>query len=175
VQRGHVWCWRKALGVPRFNEGSLRLIRLAGQAGTVVLRGKALPPEQVERRRGTAVELNLGQYLQPCPCPNGSRPWTDDELALPGTMTDHALALRLARSVSAVRIMRLRRGVAPHPDQRTWREAPGAGRPWTRADDRVVLGLDPAAAAERLGRTVTPVYNRRWEIRRAKAADERGR
>jgi hypothetical protein len=53
--------------------------------------------------------------------------------------------------------------------------APGAGGPWTKADDRVVLRLDPAAAAERLGRTVTAVYNRRWDIRRAKAADERGR
>jgi hypothetical protein len=90
-------------------------------------------------------------------------------------MTDHAVALRLSRTVNAVRIMRLKRGVAPHPDQRTWRDAPGAGRPWTRADDRVVLRLDPAAAAEQLGRTVTAVYNRRWVIGQGKAADGRGR
>ena len=58
------------------------------------------------RRRRTTVEMNLGQYLQPCPCPNGSRPWAAGELALLGTMTDHALALRLSRSVNAVRSMR---------------------------------------------------------------------
>src|SRR6516225_5571277 len=102
-------------------------------------------------------------------------PWSDDELALLGTMSDHALAARLSRTVNAVRIMRLKRGVAPHPDQRTWRDAPGAGRPWTEADDAAVMRLDPAAAAERLGRTLTAVYNRRWKIVRAKAADRRGR
>ena len=98
-----VWCWRQALGVPRFNEGSLRLMRLVGQAGADALRGKPLPPDQVERRRRVAIELNLGRNLQPCPCPNGSRPWTDDELALLGTMPDHALALRLSRSVVSFR------------------------------------------------------------------------
>jgi hypothetical protein len=167
--------WRLALGVPRHNEGSLRLYRMSGEPAAEALRGVPLPPEAVERRRRTAIEMNLGQYLQPCPCPNGSRLWTDHELALLGTMTDHALALRLSRTVNAVRIMRLRRGVAPHPDQRTWRDAPGAGRPWTEADDAIVLRLDPAAAAERLGRTLTAVYNRRWEIGRAQAADGPGR
>ena len=160
--------WRKALGVGRFNEGSLRLMRLAGQAGADALRGKPLPPDQVERRRRMAIELGLVRNIQPCPCPNGSRPWTDDELALLGTMPDHPLAARLSRSVNAVRIMRLKRGVAPHSDQRTWREAPGAGRPWTKADDAIVRRLDPAAAVERLGRTVTAVYNRRWIIGRAR-------
>jgi hypothetical protein len=72
-----VWCWRKALGVGRYNEGSLRLYRINGEAAAAVLRGVPLPPEAVERRRRTAVEMNLAQYLQPCPCPNGSRPWTD--------------------------------------------------------------------------------------------------
>ena len=55
-----VWCWRQALGVPRFNAGSLRLMRLVGQASADATRGKPLPPEQVERRRRTAIELNLG-------------------------------------------------------------------------------------------------------------------
>jgi hypothetical protein len=150
-------------------------MRLVAQASADATRGKPLPPEQVERRRRTARELNLGQYLQPCPCPNGSRPWTDDELALLGTMTDHALAARLSRTVNAVRIMRLKRGIAPHPDQRTWWDVPSAGRPWTEEDDAVVLRLYPAAAAERLWRTVTAVYNRRWDIGRAQAADGRGK
>ena len=115
-----VWCWRQALGVPRFNEGSLRLMRLVGQASADATRGKPLPPEQVEQRRRTAIALNLGRHLQPCPCPNGSRPWT-------------------------------------------------------KADDAIVRRLDPGAAAQRLGRIVTAVYNRRWQIVRAKAADRRGR
>jgi hypothetical protein len=76
---------------------------------------------------------------------------------------------------SAVRSERVRHGIAPHPDSQAWRDAPGAGRPWTRADDRVVMRLDPAAAAERLGRTVTAMYNRRWVIGQGKAADGRGR
>jgi hypothetical protein len=170
-----VWCWRQALGVPRHTEGLLRLYGMSGEAAAAVLRGVPLPPEAVERRRRTAVEMNLAQYLQPCPCPNGSRPWTADELALLGTMTDHALALRLWRGVNAVRIMRERRGIAPHPDSQAWRDVPGAGRPWTEADDAVVLRLDPAAAAERLGRTLTAVYNRRWVIGQGEAADGRGR
>jgi hypothetical protein len=148
-------------------------MRLTGQAGADALRGKPLPPDQVERRRRSAIELNLGRNIQPCPCPNGSRPWTDGELALLGTMTDHALALQLSRSVNAVRIMRLRRGVSPHPDQRTWRDAPGAGRPWTKAGDAIVLRLNAAAAAERLGRSVTAVYNRRWIIGRARGEADR--
>jgi hypothetical protein len=160
--------WRQALGVGQHNEGSLRLYRLHGRAVGDSLRGVPLPPEAVERRRRTAIELNLARNIQPCPCPNGSRPWTDDELALLGSMTDHALASRLSRSVNAVRIMRLRRGVAPHPDQRTWRALPSAGRPWTEEDDAIVLRLDPAAAAERPGRTLTAVYNRRCDIGRAR-------
>jgi len=44
-------------------------------------------------------------------------------------MTDHALSLQLSRSVNAVRIMRERRGIAPHPDSQAWRDVPGAGQP----------------------------------------------
>jgi len=156
-----VWCWRQALGVPRHNEGSLRLCGMNGEAAAAVLRGVPLPPEAVERRRRTTVEMNLAQYLQPCPCPNGSRPWPDDELALLGTMTDHALSLQLSRSVNAVRIMRERRGIAPHPDQPRWRDALGAGSPWADEDDDLMLRLSPREAADRLGRSVQAVYTRR--------------
>jgi hypothetical protein len=162
-----VWCWRQALGVLRHNEGSLRLCGMNGEAAAAVLRGVPLPPEAVERRRRTTVEMNLAQYLQPCPCPNGSRPWPDDELALLGTMTDHALSLQLSRSVNAVRIMRERRGIAPHPDSQAWRDVPGAGSPWTEEGDDLVLRLTPREAADRLGRSVQAVYDRRKEVRRS--------
>jgi hypothetical protein len=166
-----VWCWRQALGVARHNEGSLRLYRLHGRAVGDSLRGKPLPPEAVERRRRTAIELNLGQYLQPCP--NGSRPWTDDELTLLGTMTDHALALQLWRSVNAVRSDRVRHGIAPHPDQQAWRDVPSAGQPWTHEDDDLVLRLSPGEAADRLGRSVQAVYDRRKEVRGRRGACRR--
>ena len=69
-----VWCLRKALGVPRYNEGSARLQRMNAEAGGDALRGVPLPPEAVERRRQTALELNLAQYMLPCSRPGGSRP-----------------------------------------------------------------------------------------------------
>jgi hypothetical protein len=102
-----VWCWRKALGVPRHNEGSMRLHRMSGEAAAAVLRGVPLSPEAVEQRRQTARELNLGQYVQPCICPNGSRPWTDDELAR-----------RIDRSENAVRIKRSLRKITQAKDRR---------------------------------------------------------
>jgi hypothetical protein len=61
-----VWKWRRALGVDRLNcPGSQRLIRDASEQGAAQVRGKPLPPEQVERRRRTAVELGLGRFLRP--------------------------------------------------------------------------------------------------------------
>jgi hypothetical protein len=59
VSQRTVWCWRQALGVERFNEGSRRLHAQLSRTGADRLRGKALPPEQVERRRRTARELGL--------------------------------------------------------------------------------------------------------------------
>jgi hypothetical protein len=65
VQRETVWRWRKAFGVegPAGTEGSQRLIQTSADKGAATIRGKKLPPDQVERRRRTAYELNLGQYL----------------------------------------------------------------------------------------------------------------
>jgi hypothetical protein len=60
-----VWRWRKALGVGLMDsEGSRRLILDASQQGAAQCRGKQLPPEQVERRRQTALALNLGRSLR---------------------------------------------------------------------------------------------------------------
>jgi hypothetical protein len=45
--------------------------------------------------------------------PNGSRPWSDDELALLGTMLDEAVAERIGRTRDAVRQAREKRNIAP--------------------------------------------------------------
>ena len=65
-----------------------------------------------------ARELNLVRNLQSCPCLNGSRLWSDDELALLGTMTDNELAHRTGRSVNGVRVKRTRGSVASADDRR---------------------------------------------------------
>src|SRR5262245_30260255 len=62
-----VWLWRTALGVGGWTatEGTRRLMRGVWEKAGASLRGKRLPPEQVERCRRTALELNTAQYLEP--------------------------------------------------------------------------------------------------------------
>jgi hypothetical protein len=108
--------WRRALGVERFNEGSKRLHDAAAVETGRRTRGRKLPPEEVERRRRTAEDLDLGQYLW-----NGFDPvkrWTADELALLGTLPDEQLAEQLGRTATAVRIKRTRLGIASACDRR---------------------------------------------------------
>ena len=111
-----VWRWRKALGVEPLNEGSARLRKAINRELVSQMKGKPLPPEQVERRRRTAKELGL----RPPPRPGG-RPWTERELGFLGTAPDAELAARFGRTETAVRVMRLRRGV-PSPRDRRRRE-----------------------------------------------------
>src|SRR5262249_7608542 len=72
-----VWRCRTALGVEGYNEGSARLRNeLNGQLAEE-LKGKQLPPDQVERRRRTALELGLRP-----PPDSAVWAWTAEELAL---------------------------------------------------------------------------------------------
>jgi len=108
--------WRRALGVTRMeNEGTARLILLAAESGAAVLRGQELTPEQVERRRRTAREKNLGRHL--VGGYHGPR-WTAEQLALLGTMPDEEVAAQTGRSIAAVRLMRTRRKIASACDRR---------------------------------------------------------
>jgi hypothetical protein len=109
-----VWRWRKALGVPRFNEGSARLQTALNVSKGAARKGKRLSPEQVEQRRRTAKELGL----RPRPQYINGRPWTEEELDLLGTLPDAELAARFGRTVGAVRIMRNRRGIPSPLDRR---------------------------------------------------------
>jgi hypothetical protein len=130
--------WRRALGVEKWGtEGSRRLHRAAAEAGAEALRGTRLPPEQVERRRRTARENNLSQYLW-----HGSDPekrWTEEELALLGTLPDAKVSRKTGRTPGAVRQKREELGI-PNP----------AGSRWA-AEEIALLGTLPD---EELGRTV---------------------
>ena len=108
VSVGVVWKWRKALGVTRTNnEGSVRRQRAASEAGAAKTRGVPLPPEQVERRRRTALRLNLGRYLK-----TGYHGpwWTRAEVALLGRVPDEEVARRTGRTPNAVRCKREKLG-----------------------------------------------------------------
>ena len=117
VSSQQVWKWRKALGVDRLNcEGSQRLIRGASEQGAARTRGVRLPPEQVERRRQTALELNLARHLEPA-YSRGPR-WSPRELALLGTDDDDAVAAKIGRTPHAVGVMRRKRKVPKFRDRR---------------------------------------------------------
>jgi hypothetical protein len=139
------------------SEGSRRLILAAGLAGAAAVRGKPMPPDQVEERRRIAIALNLGKNLERYRRPNG-RPWTAEELAALGTAPDAELAQRFGRTEAAVRVQRDRLGIdrAPGDNER---------RPWEAWEDALVLRLGPAAAAAQTGRTRTAVYQRRMALK----------
>jgi hypothetical protein len=66
-----VHCWRKALGVERFNEGSKRLQRLYSQAGADAQRGVPRR-DMAERMRRAHQERDLVRHIQPCPRPGAA-------------------------------------------------------------------------------------------------------
>jgi len=101
ISEGVIHRWRKALGITRTNiEGSQRLIQAACEKGAEQLRGRPLTPEQVERRRRTAQELNLGRHLH-----KGYHGlwWTKAEMRLLGRLPDEEVGQRTGRSTDAVR------------------------------------------------------------------------
>jgi hypothetical protein len=109
--------WRKALGVGRVNcPGSRRLIRDASEQGAAKVRGRELPPEQVERRRRTARELDLARHLSHGY--NRGPWWSPRELALLGTDEDDVIAARIGRTACAVGVMRRKRKVPKFRDRR---------------------------------------------------------
>jgi hypothetical protein len=147
--------WRRALGVERMDsEGSRRLILAGIEAKAAKARGRPLPPEQVERRRQTAIELDLGRNLRPRP---GGRPWTAEELGDLGTAPDAELAQRFGRTEQAIRIQRDRLGIDRAPGD-------NARRPWEAWEDALVLQLPVKDAAVQTARTRTAVYQRRLAL-----------
>jgi hypothetical protein len=80
-----------------------------------MLRGRKLPPDHVERRRQSALALDLGQYLRAYD--PGDR-WTAEELALLGTMPDAEVAAQIGRKETAVRSKRSKLGIRSARDRR---------------------------------------------------------
>ena len=153
--QGAVKRWRKALDVTRTNnEGSQRLIHTAADLGGEALAARGLTPEEIEQRRVQARNMNLSQYL-----PKGYHGpwWTDEEIALLGTMADEQVAKKVNRPVQAVRQKRERMGIS-NPTH-----SPRVGpRPrWTSEEDQLAPTLSIQETAQQTGRTENAVRNRR--------------
>jgi hypothetical protein len=111
-------------------------------------KGKNLPPEQVERRRRTALELGLRP-----PSPPAEVLWTAEELALLGTMPDEDVAARIGRTATGVRVKRSRCRI-PNP----------AGT-WWNAQEIALLGTLPdREVARRIGRSLQAVTQQRIKL-----------
>ena len=89
-------------------------MRDASEQGAAAVRGVKLPPEAVERRRRTALELGLARNLTP-----GYRGpwWTRREVALLGKLPDEEVAAMVGRTPEAVRCKREKLGI-PNPQGR---------------------------------------------------------
>ena len=136
------------------NPGSRCLTLAAAAQAAETQRGVELPPEQVERRRQTAIEQHLGRNL--ITGYHGSR-WTDQETALLGTMPDAEVTERTGWKVEAVRQKRESLGI-PNP---TARKGAYGSPPWTAEEDEALRHLPPQEAAKQTGRTLDAVFNRR--------------
>jgi hypothetical protein len=81
------------------------------------------------------------------------REWTADEIGLLGTKPDREVAREMNRTVIAVRIKRLKLGIAgaERPLQ----------RPWSHAEDLLLGTFTDSELAKRLGRTIGSVASRR--------------
>jgi hypothetical protein len=114
------WHWRRALSVGRTNnEGSLRLIQAASAAGVEVLKRDGLPDAVCDRMSERARRADQVRFLRghpPIP------PWTPTELRQLGVAPDDVVALRIGRSVGAVRSRRNLLGIPTARDRR--RRAP---------------------------------------------------
>jgi hypothetical protein len=151
VSANTVTLWRKALGVEGWTgtEGTRRLVQAAQARAVDQLRGKCLPPEQVERRRQTARALNLAQYLEP----GHGAGWTAGQLALVDIHRDDRGAALTDRSENAVRVKRCKLGI-PNP----------SGPGWT-AEELDLLGRAPdGEVAARIGRSEGAVTMKRCRL-----------
>jgi hypothetical protein len=90
------------------NPGTHRLIQGSAEAGAQAQRARVWTDAERQAWRETAKRLDLGPtlirgYHDPW--------WTDEELALRGTLPDAEVAARIGRTVQAVRVKRQRAGI----------------------------------------------------------------
>jgi hypothetical protein len=136
-----VWKWRKALGVERVNDGTMRLKRAYATKPWFIearaeAHAKARDPERCAKiaaaKRGKPRPAHVVQAV------------IDAHLG-----TRHSEETRRKMSES-------------HRRRGTW--PPKAGRPWTPAEDQFVRTLPIAAAAKKTGRTPCAVASRRLKL-----------
>jgi hypothetical protein len=90
-------------------------------------RGRKLSRAEVARLRGTAKRLDLGRHLEKARVRRWAGMfWTAEQDALLGTVPDADLAEQFGRTENAVRVRRIRLGVATFQDRRC---SVMAGRP----------------------------------------------
>jgi hypothetical protein len=84
--------------------------------------------------------------------------WTEEEVALLGTIPDAQVAAQTGRTKMAVLLKRRRLGIARCPLARS------PGPRWSE-EELALLGTAPdEEIARRLGRTKTAVYTKRWSL-----------
>jgi hypothetical protein len=141
VTEGTVWKWRKALGVPRANEGSSRLWRdHFNEPDRLPAREKAWAKNGDPERCAKIAAARRGK----------PRPAYVRE-AIAWANRERVVSEETRRKMSeAAR----RRGARP----------PKAGRPWTAEEDALVREHPAAEVALRTGRTLSAVYDRRRQL-----------
>jgi hypothetical protein len=101
---------RRFLDIDRLNNpGTHRLVQASAEAGAEAVQAKQWTDAERQVKRDTAKTLDLGRTLI-----HGYHGpwWTDEDVALLGTMPDAEVAARIGRSVNAVRVKRRRAGIA---------------------------------------------------------------
>ncbi len=133
--------WRKALDVPRANEGTHRLHHdTALTPGVAAGRKKARQKTNDPGRREKIAAAKRGKP-RPARVPEALRRANRGRRLPEETRQKMSEAQR-------------RRGTRPS----------AAGRPWTVEEDELLRSLPAREAAERTGRTLTAVYNRRIDL-----------
>jgi hypothetical protein len=66
VRMETVWRWRQALGVERYNEDSARVCKEVSAKRAAGLRGKNLPPDQVDWRQRNGVHQHTSIFSYVC-------------------------------------------------------------------------------------------------------------
>jgi hypothetical protein len=141
-----VWRWRRVLGVPRVTDGTSRLyhehaLEPAVAAGREKARALSRDATLDAPRRAKIAAAKRGK----------PRPRHVIE-ALAAANRDRPLSEAHRRKLSEAH---RRRGTRP----------PKAGRPWTAAEDEVLRTLPPPEAAEKTGRPLSAVYDRRRKLK----------
>ena len=165
---------RLGIGERAVREERRRLgIAPVGGHGKKVVRAPELRPQLVGPTREVARRLGVGiktvfELRRELGVPAPPRPtsWTEEALAKLGQVPDEELAAELGLQVDTVRMKRLGAGLR----KRTVRR-------WTPAEEELIRELEPAAAAEKTGRTLQAVLKRRRDLglKRAKGGPGRGK